>query len=177
MFRARSENIDDLNKRVKEGISNLRGLEIGDELGVEILSQLVEGRKSTSEIVELVYGLKHNDDGYKSSHARIGREIRKLESKGLVSRSLFGKEKPYRLTELAVINLARIGGKERQLAVIPRIDIAVYSLTAGLSLLEGSQAAGLLQLSETQTIALLVVLSFFLGISTVELLRTLRRVF
>ena len=55
MFRADSESLEDLQQKVRRGVSNLRGLEIGDEIGVEVLSQLIVGRKSVSEIVELVY--------------------------------------------------------------------------------------------------------------------------
>ncbi len=178
VFRVESRNIRRvLQRRVRKGISKLRGLEIGDELGVEILSRLVDGRWTASEIVELVYGLGNGEEGYKSCHGKISRELRKLESKGLVSRSPFGREKPYRLTELAVINLARIGGEHDQLPVIPRIDLAAYSVTGALSVLEASQAMGWLHLSESGTIGLLVALSFCLGISFVEVLRTIRRVF
>ena len=177
VFRAESENIRYLQHRVRNGIAKLRGLEIGDDLGIEILSHLIDGGRSVCEIVELAYGLGNNDQGYKSAHARVSREIRKLESRGLVSRRILGKEKPYRLTELAVINLAKIGGEERQLPVVPRLDMAAYSATLALSLFEGVEAMGWLSLSRSGTIGLLVILSFMLGISFVEVLRTIRRVF
>ena len=86
MFRADHDSIDqidELRTRVKEGVSRLKGLEVGDVLSIEILSQLVDGSKSTAEIVELVYGLKKGDDGFKSCYSRAARAIRVLESKGL----------------------------------------------------------------------------------------------
>lgn len=49
------ENVEQLKVRVREGVSRLKGLEIGDELGVKILSQLIEGRMTVSEIVERIY--------------------------------------------------------------------------------------------------------------------------
>lgn len=177
MFQAESENIRHLQHRVRNGLANLRGLEIGDDLGVEILSHLIDGGRSVCEIVELAYGIDSSDAGYKSAHSRVTREISKLESKGLVSRRILGRTKPYRLTEMAVINLARIGSEERQLPVIPRLDLVAYSGTATLSLFEGMQAIGWLHLSESGTIGLLVVLSFLFGISFVEVLRMARRVF
>ena len=60
MFRAGSENIEKLKDKVKDGITRLKGLEIGDELAVEILSQLVEGKKTVAEIVETIYGLRNS---------------------------------------------------------------------------------------------------------------------
>ena len=52
MFRAGSdntENIQNLKDKVKEGITKLKDLEIGDELAVEILAQLVEAKKTAAE--------------------------------------------------------------------------------------------------------------------------------
>jgi DNA-binding HxlR family transcriptional regulator len=98
------DRIDGLKERVEEGVSKLRGLDIGDQLAVEILSQLVYGRKTTTEITEGIYGLGRSDEGFKSSYTRVGRQIRQLESKGLVSRRLFGNDKPYRRWELEVLS-------------------------------------------------------------------------
>jgi hypothetical protein len=152
-------------------------LDIGDELGVEILSQLVEGRKSASEIVELVYGLRRGDDGHKSCHGKVSREIRRLESKGLVSKSLFGREKPYRLTDLAVINLARIGGYEKQVSVLPLIDLIIYLVTLGsavpLILLE----MGWVQISESMAGGISCWFFLVLGISVTRFSQAFRRVF
>jgi hypothetical protein len=180
VFRADSdqqEKIESLQLRVKEGVSKLRGLDIGDQLAVEILSQLVDGRKNASEIVELIYGLKRDDEGFNSSYNRVSREIRRLESKGLVSRALFGKEKPYRLTELAVSNLARIGGEGKQVSMVPWYDIAIYLTTLVVTVPTVLHAWDWFQLPEIGTIGLFGFLCFFLGISVCELVRTLRRVF
>lgn len=177
MFRADSDNIDDLKQKVVDGVSKLRGLDIGDLLAVEILGQLVQGKKSLTEITEGIYGLGRSDDGFKSCYTRVGREIRRLESKGLVSRKLFGNERPYRLTQLAIINLARIGGEEQQLPVIPRIDLVPYLGTLGISVIGALHARGIVQLPETGTLGLLLIFGIFIGISLTEVLRTLRRVF
>jgi hypothetical protein len=178
VFRSGSENIDELQSKVREGVSKLRGIDLGDEFGIEILSQLVEGQKSIPEIVDIVYGLQNGDEGYKSSYGRVRREIRLLESKGLVSRSLFGKEKPYRLTELSIINLARIGGEQkRQATVIPRTDMVMYLATAGAAAPVAILVFGWVQLSEASTIGVFGFLCLFLGISLCRFVESVRRVF
>jgi hypothetical protein len=170
------ESIDKLQHRVREGVSKLKGLEIGDELAVEVLANLVEGRRTVSEIVQLLYGLRISDEGYQSCFSRVRRELRKLESKGLVSRKLLGRDKPYRLTQLAVSNLARIGGEEAQLSLIPRIDIAAYIVTLVLSVPNALQAMNWIELAGLPTIALLTSFCFFLGISFYGAVRSIRKV-
>jgi hypothetical protein len=127
VFRAGNDNIENLKGRVKDGMTKLKGLEIGDELAVEVLAQLVDGKKTVAEIVETVYGLRNSDQGYLPIYARVWRQVRQLESRGLVSTRVFGRDKPYRLTQLAIINLAKIGGEEQQVPVIPRMTSELMS--------------------------------------------------
>jgi hypothetical protein len=180
VFRADSEGakqVDQLQRRVREGISKLKGLDMGDELSVEILGQLVQGRKTATEITESIYGLSYSEEGWPSSYSKVNRQIRRLESKGLVSKRLFGKDKPYRLTQHAVINLARIGGKEEQLALLPWYDSLVYLVTLGATVAVGMQSLGWFQFPVIQTIALSSFLCAMFGASAVELIRAARRVF
>ena len=179
MFRADSdsiENIDKLNKRVREGVSRLRGLDVGDVLFIEILAQLVDGRKSSTEVVELIYGLRKGEEGFISCYSRVSREIKKLESRGLVSRKMFGRDKPYRLTELAITNLARIGGEERQLALVEKTELAVYLATIALALPIASQTLNLWELGDVVTATIFPSFCFFLGFSCSKVIQTLRRV-
>lgn len=171
------ENIEKLQQKVRDGVSRLKGLDIGDELAVEIMAQLVEGRRTVSEMVERTYGLRVSDEGFSSSYNRVSREIRRLESKGLVSRKLLGRDKPYRLTQLAIANLARIGGGEQQLSLVTKTDIATYLVTVSLSVPHFLRIMEWIELAELQTIALLIVFCFCLGFSCSRLLQTLRRVF
>ena len=177
VFRVGQDNIDQLHGKVKEGVSKLRGLEIGDELLVEILGQLVEGRKTITELVEGVYGIHPSEEGFKSSHTRITRGIKRLESKGLASRKLLGRDRPYKLTQLAITNLARIGGEEQQQSVVPKIDVAAYLIAVVLAVPMASHAFGWLIIAETPTIVIFGCFCFLLGISFVEVVRTVRRVF
>ena len=177
MFRAGSDNIENLQGKVRAGVAKLRGLDIGDELSIEILAQLIEGKKTVTEIVEAVYGLKHFEDGFVSSYGRVWREIRRLESKGLVSTRLLGRNKPYRLTQLAIINLAKIGGEEQQVPIIPRIDLIPYLGTVGIAIVAILQSSGLLQLSDLGSFFLLLFFGIFFGLSLGRALETVRRVF
>jgi hypothetical protein len=177
VFRAGSDDIDDLKQRVIDGVSKLKGLDIGDELAIEILGQLIHGKKTLTEICEGIYGLGRSEEGFQSCYTKVRREIRRLESRGLVSRKLFGNNKPFRLTQHAIINLARIGGEEQQLPIIPKIDAIAYLATFGLSLLIITLAMGFYQLSEMGTLGLFGGFCLLLGISICEILRALRRVF
>ncbi len=177
VFWADSDNIDDLKRRVRSGVSKLRGLEVGDDLGLEVLAQLVDGKKTASEIVEQVYGIISTDEGFASSYGKVRREIRKLESKGLVSRRLFGNEKPYSLTDLAIINLARIGGEGKQIPVLPRKDIALYALTGVIAIPVVLSNIDYIQLTELGTIGLLIFFCVLFGISLCRFFEALRRVF
>jgi repressor of nif and glnA expression len=180
VFRADSdkiESIEGIKRRVREGVSRLRGLDIGDTVAVEILAQLVESKMTVTEMVERVYGLNISDEGYHSCYSRIRRELKILESKGLVSRKLFGKEKPYRLTALAITNLARIGGEEKQLGLFSRIDVGVYLATFGSSIIIVVIALGWFQLSELGVLGLFGIFCFFLGAAVFGSLRAIRRVF
>ena len=180
MFRASSEsseNIDKLQHRVRDGVSKLKGLDFGDELAVEILAQLVEGKKTVAEIVERAYGLRVSDEGFHSSYSKVRRVVRRLESKGLISRKLLGRDKPYRLTHHAVANLARIGGEEEQLPLFPRADLVAYLVTTVAAVPVSLHAVGWVELGEAVTVGLLPSLCFFLGISFYGAVRTMRKVF
>jgi DNA-binding transcriptional ArsR family regulator len=157
-------------------VSKLKGIEIGDELAIEILAQLVEGKRTVAEIVERTYGLNVNDEGFHSSYSKVRRVVRRLESKGLISRKLLGRDKPYRLTQHAVANLARIGGEEQQLSLFPRFDIAVYLLTTVAAIPVASHSLGWVELGETITIGLLPTFCFLLGISFYGAVRMMRKV-
>lgn len=170
------DDLSDLRRKVAEGISRLRGLDIGDELGVEILSRLVHGRRTVSEIVEQAYGLRSTDEGFYASYRRVSREIRRLESKGLVSRRLFGRDKPYRLTELAIINLAKIGGEAKQIRALAPSDVAIYLATLGVSLPVAFIAVDWIKFSEPIIVGMFGCFCFLLGLSFGRFIQNLRRV-
>ncbi len=134
-------------------------------------------KRTGAELTERIYGLTSNDEGYNSCYSRIRRKIRSLESKGLVSRSLFGNNKPFRLTELAIINLAKIGGKEKQLNVIPRVDLVVYIFTIALAIPVFLLSACLIDMAELSIIGMFRCFCFLLGLSFCRIVQSVRRVF
>ena len=172
-----SRSIDEYAHRVIDGVSKLRGLDIGDEIEVEILGQLVGGRRTVTEMVAGVYGLGSADEGFNSCYTRVRRGVKKLESKGYVSTSLFGWDKPYKLTDLAMINLARIGGDEKQTSVVSRVDLAAYLATTTLLIPVAVLGSDWFQLSDLGVVILFAAFFFLLGACFVRFLQTFRKVF
>jgi len=175
--RGDTDKLDELEHRVYSGVSKLRGIDLGDEVEVEILSQLVGSRRTATEIVEGIYGLGSRDEGFSSSYTRVRRGIRRLEARGLVSTNLLGRDKPYRLTDLAIINLARIGGESKQVRSLPRIDLVAYLATTGLSVPVVVLGSEWFKISDIGVVVLFAAFFFLLGASFVRFLQTLRRVF
>jgi hypothetical protein len=171
------DGFNGLHTDVEKGVSRVRGLELGDQVAVEVLTQLVEGRKTVTEIVEGVYGLRRSDEGFSSCFTKVRRATKRLESSGLVSTGIFGRDKPYRLTDLAIINLARIGGGREQIRVLPRIDLLTYAATAAFSLPVASLGLGWLQMFDSGVIVVFGCFFYLLGVSTVRIVQTLRKVF
>jgi len=69
VFRAdpdNSQNVEGLQRKVRDGVSKLKGLDIGNAVAVEILAQLIESRLTVTEMVERAYGLNVSDEGYHS---------------------------------------------------------------------------------------------------------------
>ena len=177
MSRGGSGSIDEFGRRVVNGVSRLKGLDIGDELEVEILGQLVRSRRTVTEMVEGIYGLGSMDEGFNSCYTRVRRGVKRLESKGFVSTNLFGWNKPYRLTDLAMVNLARMGGDVEQLDLVSRVDIAAYLTTIALLVPVAVLGADWLKLSDLGVLVLFAAFFFLLGASFVRFLQTFRRVF
>jgi len=170
------ERITGLQKGIKNGLHKLRGLDVADQLGIEILSQLVGQKKTMAEIVEGIWGLRSSDPGFSSCYTKVRRATRNLESKGLVSTRLFGRDKPYRLTDLAMINLARIGGEAKQIPALPRVDLATYLATAVLSIPIILLGADWFRMSNPSIIAVFAAFFFLLGVSFSRFIQALRRV-
>ena len=173
---SQGDGFEELTSRIEKGVGSLRGVEVGDQLEVEIILKLLRGRKTVSELVDQIYGLERSDEGFGSSYTRVRRTIKKLESKGLVSTRIFGKEKPYRLTRYAIANMANIGGEEEQVSIMPKEDILVYIITLGLSVPIANLAFGWLELSDPVIALVYACFFYFLGASSSRLIQTFRRV-
>jgi len=146
-------------------------------LQIEIVEELLSGRRTIAELVEAIYSLRRGEAGYGTQYSRVRREILRMESEGLVvSKGLFGRQRPYALTQLAVAKLTSIQGVETGLclSVFPRIDLAVYGVVLALGaaavVLAGKETAPVLSMLAT------LLFVFTAGIAVTRFIQTLRRV-
>ncbi len=148
---------DDLSKALADLQSQMSGAlkvliegELKDLTEVSIVRELLGGRRTSSELTEAVYGVKRGELGFDSCYTRIRRAVADLEGKGFVSRRLFGRDKPYYLTQLAVVRLTRItkAAPRGRYALLPRIDIAIYAAAVVLASICAMASSGVLGLPE-----------------------------
>jgi hypothetical protein len=125
-----SKALSGLEARLERSMKPLAENELDNMTQIAIVKELLSGRRTLSELVEAVYGLKRQDEGFKTEYTRVRREIAQLEARGFVSRGLFGRERPYRLTQLAVARLTRIAEVsptwQGRLVTVP--DLVIYSM-------------------------------------------------
>jgi len=129
---ADSSQIRILFGRVLANAKDLKRISITSVLEAEILTYLVEGRRTVGELTDQIFGLKRMDPSYHTYYMKVRRTIRDLQRKGYVATNLFGKEKPYRLTPHAVAAMMDVG--DRSPRVIPMPDRVIYGGTVGLGL-------------------------------------------
>ena len=167
------EGIQELSKALASFARDLKGIQIETVAEAQILGDLMNGRRTIPELMESLYGVSYNDSGYASAYMKIRRSLQSLSSKGYVSRPLFGKGRPYRLTKFAIAKLTNIGGAsgEGRVVLVSRGDAALYvatSILGGISVLLGVDVA--LEASAY------IVFAFLSGVSVANAIRTVRRV-
>ncbi len=152
--------------------------ELKGPLQAGIVRELLSGSRTSSELVEAIYGVSRGQEGFQSHYTRIRREIGDLESRGYVSRQLFGRDKPYRLTQLAVARLTRIGNTRNtwEAAVLPSRDLVIYSSTAILTTASFLASSSRLDLAPGVSFSLIVASAFAAGVAFTRFAQTLRRV-
>jgi len=74
-------------------------------LEADVVSCLVEGQKTITEMVENIFQIRINNPEFNTYYMRVWRATQDLEYKGYVARSLFGRQRPYRVTPLCVEKL------------------------------------------------------------------------
>jgi len=153
-----------------EGIlRNVESLGLRPGLEAEVFRQLVRGRRTISELVELVFGAGPSSPGFHAYYVRTWRAVRGMESRGLVSAPLLGKDKVYRLTThglRALLNLSEDTGRYRQ-GILSRTDYALFAATVVLGVMT-------YLLSRPGDLATIFV--FMLGASTCRLMQRIRSV-
>jgi len=154
-----------LEKRLKKSVHLLGELELADEMQVAIIEALLSGEMTVAELSERILG---SDYEYHAGYMRIRRALEPLESKGIVSRAVLGKPKPYRLTIYGKEKLSSLATGESLPSLITYWDIALYVATLSMA------TASALGVSEGSWLP--VAWIYLAGMSTVRLVHSLRRV-
>ena len=172
----------DLRDRINGSLSGLVRAQFTDILQVEILLELLNGRRTVSELVAAVYGVGDGDPGFKTSYSRVSRSAAELRSRGFLSRSLLGKEKPYHITQLAVARMSSFEAVKASWRgeVVPRGDLTLYISSLALGLVSVVAGRGILSGTlERIELLYLVIFSLFLlatGAALTRLYDAIRRV-
>jgi len=136
---------------------------------VEVLRQLLRGRRTISELVQLLFAVGPSSLDFHPYYVRTWRAVRELEARGLVSAPLLGKDKAYRLTQHglgALLSLSEDRDKQG-LGILSRTDHVVFASTIILG-------AATYILSRPGGLTAFFV--FMLGVSTCRLISRLRSV-
>jgi len=139
-----SETLRELKETVTRSVSELARIELKDVLQAEILLELLKGQRTAHELVEAIYHVGSDHPGYRTYYTKVRRNLTDMRAKGYVSKRLLGKEKPYRMTPLAVARISAIsgvGGRKRA-TPFPRGDIVLYCLSVVLGLVSMILAKG-----------------------------------
>lgn len=141
---------------------------------IEILMRLIEGRRTAVELVGEIYDVYPDNPSFEMYYARVRRASKDLESKGFLSTRLFGRDKPYRLTEHGVLQITALGpGLEKRPMLVGYRDIVAFGIVVGLSVIN---MLGIMP--EEGGLGPIVSAVFFmvLGISLTRLWRIIRKV-
>jgi DNA-binding PadR family transcriptional regulator len=111
---------------------HLLGLRSGIE--TDILRELVSGRRTTKELVSVIFDEDPESSTYESHYAKIRRALKPLKAKGLITCSLFGREKIYRLTRHGELTLVRIAVGYPEQRLIGRASYGLFLITFVLGL-------------------------------------------
>jgi hypothetical protein len=172
----------ELRERINGSLSELVRSQFTDILQVEILLELLDGRRTVAELVAAIYGLGDRDPGFKTYYTRVSRSAAELRSRGFLSRRLLGKEKPYHITQLAVARMSSFEGVKATSRgeVVPRGDLTLYVSSLTLGLVSVVAGRGIISgtLEEIELLYLVVFSLFLLatGAALTRLYDAVRRV-
>jgi hypothetical protein len=152
---------------------DLEGLDVFKPLEVEILLQLAKGRRTVSELTEIIYGVGRQNPDYYTYYMKISRAVKALQRRGYVVSRMFGRDRPYRLTPHAAAKMIDIESVERRL--VTPLDALTYMVTAALGVIN-IVIADSDWLDTPQTIAVYSVFLLMAGYSIRLLWNTIRRV-
>jgi len=173
-----SKNLAEVESKIARSMKTLMEGELKDIAQAGIVRELLSGSRTSSELVESLYGLKRGDEGFQSYYTKIRREIADLESRGFVSRRLFGRERPYRLTQLAVVKLTRMAdlAPTWSTRLITRIDLIAYLAALSLAGTCALVSTHGIDLPASRWFALLLTSTFLTGIAFTRFVQMLKKV-
>jgi hypothetical protein len=163
---------EDVTKDISTLTRKMRDLDL-DTLQSEILGELMEGRRTLAEMVDILFGVRYGDDSFDAHYSQLRRAISGLEKRGFVAREgLFGREKPYRLTQFGVAKLATISPDMSQPGIISKLDLLFFCITAAWAI-----TVCVLSTSTGFPFTLAAsVLGFLLGVVTTRSIQITRKV-
>jgi len=158
----------------RSAIRHLREMELDSTLQAEVLEKLLDGKKTTEELVALIYKVPRESQAYQACYMRVRRAAKRLEEKGLTSRPLFGRDKPHKLTRLALERLLAINGHRGDVRIVPMMDRALYLVLLVVFVLTWASAT--IQVEHHLLFTLSVAVIFLGGLACCRFLETIRRV-
>ncbi len=171
------DSVRHLQERAISSIRKLRQLELS-MLEAEILDNLMDGRKNAVELVDCIYGLARGHEGFDASCIKVRRSLKGLERRGFISTGIFGREKPYRLTQHGVAVLSSIAPEMDTPKILHVHEIISFVATGVVGIIVLASAWGALG-SQDRILGGLVFAAFYilLGYSLAMLVQAIRRVF
>jgi hypothetical protein len=139
-----SQSLFELQNTMRRAMEELAKGELTSMVQVQIVRELLNGRRTVAELAEALFGLRQGDEGYLAQYYQIDKELRLMGSRGLVSRRPFGRDKPYALTQHAVARLTMMGSVKRSLPpkAVSVGDLALYGLVMVLGVVGAWFATG-----------------------------------
>jgi hypothetical protein len=125
------KEVDEFRESVLADISKLRRLELS-MLEAEVMRSLMGGKKTGVELVDHIFGLSRGDDGFNAARLRVRRATRGLERRGFIATRIFGRNRPYHITQHGIAVLVSIAPESEKPRIIHMGEIMILILTAVL---------------------------------------------
>ncbi len=161
-------------ERIRQDMERIESLGFTAPLEARIIAHLLDCPRSPAELAELVYD-REEDTVPHREYMRVSRALGNLESRGYVSRNMFGSPKPYKLTKHAISMLMGTG-RSHPSGPITRWDVSLYSSTVILTALTALASMGFLLVTRPSFTVLYTASLILSGMCATRLIQTVRSV-
>ncbi len=171
------EVLAEARDRLRRSLLDLRSLEVGSVLQAQIIAELIDGPRTSMELVERILAPLPDDPREREAcYARVRRAVKNLRARGYVATSLIRKNSPHRLTQFAIARLLQVAGGLKPEALVSRVDLALIGVSVALGLFGLGRYFSLFDTGELVTAILFS--SFFMvsGSSLTRLIEALHKV-